>query len=94
MERIILQIRCGTLGVFLDRIEKASCESDRLSIAVEASRISDKIIALTNRSEFSLDEWDDIKLCLEHYSLAVFCDQMSWALSSLERVEDIAQPLF
>jgi len=61
---------------------------------MEASKIADKILSLTPRSEFSTDEWDEIERCLEHYSLAVFCDHMEWARDSLEKVRELARPLF
>jgi hypothetical protein len=94
MERVILQIRCGTLNAFLDRIENAPSESERTRITMEASKIADKILSLTPRSEFSDEEWDVVTECLEHYSLAVFCDHMKWARDSLDRVREIARPLF
>lgn len=94
MERIILDIRCGTLRVFLDRIETAPTERERLQVATEASKIADKIMAMTPRHEFGPDEWATIELCLEHYSLAVFCDIMDWARDSLDKVCEICKPLF
>lgn len=94
MERSILQIRCGTLSAFLDRIETAETEYDRSNKIIEAGKVAEKILKLTPRSEFLSGEWDEIERCLEHYALAVFCDHMGWARDSLEQVRKIARPLF
>lgn len=94
MDRIILEIRCGTLSAFLDRIENAPSESERLRIALEASQICDKIIQRTPRHAFSAEEWDVVERSLEHYSLAVFCDITFWARQSLDHIKELTRPLF
>lgn len=94
MDRIILDIRCGTLRAFLDRIETTPNVSEKLRIGVEASKIAEKIIAITNRRAFRPREWDDIEKSLEHYSLAVFCDHTEWARASLDCVLEVIHPMF
>lgn len=94
MERIILEIRCGTLNAFLDRVESAPTERERIRIAVEASKIADKIIEITPKWAFAPYEWDLIERSLEHYSLAVFCDVTFWARQCLEDIKESARPLF
>lgn len=94
MERIILEIRCGTLSAFIDRIDGAPNERERIRIAVDASKIADKIIEITPQWAFTPSEWDLIERSLEHYSLAVFCDISFWARQSLDDIKESTRPLF
>jgi hypothetical protein len=94
MHRSILAIRLGTLEAFLNKIRSATCERTRLDIATEASRIADKIIDRTPIEEFSPLEAEKIQLGLEHYSLAVFCDQTDWAQNTLDELRTITCEYF
>lgn len=80
MEEWILQMRCRTLRNFLNKIEQAETERDRLKIAVEADELATKILKITPL---------DIVSDLENYSLAVFMDQMEWAHSILDHMENV-----
>lgn len=91
MDQAVLEIRCGTLQCFLDRISKTNSESEKLRIAIEASRIADRVLALTPKTQY---DYATIETNLEHFSLAVFCNHMEWAQQSLDNVKEISRPLF
>ena len=80
MDGLILLIRCGTLEAFLEKIERSPDEASKLRIALEASRISDKIISMTPSAT------EECIRNLEHFSLAVFTDNLVWARESLENI--------
>lgn len=94
MHRSILAIRLGTLESFLNKIRLSSCERTRLDIATEASRLADKIKDLTPLDSFSAIEAEKIELGLEHYSLAVFCDQTDWAQHTIDELRTITCEYF
>jgi len=91
MDQLVLEIRCGTLQCFLDRISKTNSESEKLRIAVEASRIADRVLALTPKYQYG---YETIESNLEHFSLAVFCNQSEWAQQSLDNIKELSLPLF
>ena len=91
MDQLVLEIRCGTLQCFLDRISKTNSESEKLRIAVEASRIADRVIELTPKCQYG---HESIKNNLEHFSLAVFCNHTEWAQQSLDNLKELSRPLF
>lgn len=91
MDQLVLEIRCGTLQCFLDRISKTNSESEKLRIAVEASRIADRVLALTPKYQYG---YETIESNLEHFSLAVFCNQTEWAQQSLDNIKELSHPLF
>ena len=87
-------IRCQTLDAFLNKIEDTDGVRDRLTVSLEASIISDKIIEFTAKSGFSKTDYDSIILNLEHFSLAVFSDNICWARESLNNVKELAREYF
>lgn len=91
MDQLVLEIRCGTLQWFLDRISKTNSESEKLRIAVDASRIADRVLALTPKDQY---EYGTIEVNLEHFSMAVFCNHIEWAQKSLDNLKEISRPLF
>lgn len=80
MGGVILLIRCRTLETYLSKIENEKNPNQKLNIAVEASKIADKIINMTP------DASEECIRNLEHFSLAVFIDNLSWAHESLENI--------
>lgn len=91
MDQLVLEIRCGTLQCFLDRISKTNSESEKLRIAVEASNIADRVLTLTPKDQYG---YEIIESNLEHFSLAIFCNQTEWAQQSLDNLKEISHPLF
>jgi len=91
MDQLVLEIRCGTLQCFLDRISKTNSESEKLRIAVEASRIADRVLALTPKDQYG---YEIIEANLDHFSFAVFCDHQEWAQQSLDNIKELSRPLF
>ena len=91
MDQLVLEIRCGTLQCFLDRISKTNSESEKLRLAVEASSVADRILTLTSKNQC---DYESIQANLEHFSLAVFCDQQEWAQQSLDNLKELSRPLF
>lgn len=83
MDGVILLIRCRTLETFLTKIENEKSPSRKLDIALEASRISDKIIANSPKAS------EECIRHLEHFSIAVFIDNLSWARESLENIRSL-----
>lgn len=61
---------------------------------MEASRIADRVLALTPREAFAEPVYDTIEANLEHFSMAVFCDLQGWAQWSLDNVKEMTRPLF
>jgi hypothetical protein len=94
MHRAVLAIRLGTLETFLNKIRLSSSERARLDIATEASRLAEKIMDLTPLDSFSPVEAEKIELGLEHYSLAVFCDQTDWAQNTIDELRTITCEYF
>jgi hypothetical protein len=91
MDQLVLEIRCGTLQCLLDRISKINSESEKLRIAVEASRIADRILSVTPKDHYA---YETIESNLDHFSLAVFCNHQEWAQQSLDNIKEISRPLF
>lgn len=91
MDRTILLLRCRTLETFLNKIETSNYD---INIAMEASKIADKIIENTSPSGFSDVEYDILKQNLEHFSLAVFADNTTWARESLNKLKELTCTYF
>jgi hypothetical protein len=89
MDWAVLELRLRTLEQFLNKIEKSPGPKDKLTIGLEASRISDKIIHATEPRAFSETEYDTIVTNLEHISLACFMDNMEWARKSIENIRSL-----
>jgi hypothetical protein len=87
MDKAILMIRCRTLETFLNKIEASDFD---VNIAVEASKIADKIIEATSKSGFTGQEYESVRTNLEHFSLAVFADNTRWARESLNNVKELS----
>lgn len=81
MDWFILEIRCGTLSEFINKIKRAPTVHEKLRISIEASRISERIIALTPPHVL-----EEIEKYLEHFSLAVLMDQFNWAEECLDKI--------
>ena len=94
MDQAILEIRCGTLREFLNKIDRTESVSDKLRIGIEASRIAERIIYHTDHSAFLADDYVTILANLEHYSLAVFMNQTDWAHESLDNIIKMCTVLF
>lgn len=94
MDKTVLEIRCGTLECFLDRISNTNTESERLQIAIEAGRLAENIGRVTPKASFTVRDYEEIQTILEHFSLAVLCDQLTWAQDSLDLIKDICCPFF
>lgn len=94
MDPLILEIRCGTLQCFLDRIYKTDSESEKLQTAAEASRIAERILALTPPASFGPEDYNKIQMNLEDFSIFVFCDALEAAQKALNNVLKISQPWF
>jgi hypothetical protein len=91
MDRTILLLRCQTLETFLNKIEESGFD---INIAMEASNLSDKITANTPKADFSDEEYETLRLNLEHFSLAVFADNTTWARESLNNVKELGREYF
>ena len=91
MEKMILAIRLGTLSNFVTKIRLATSERTKLEIATEASRLADKVLAMTPKQAFTPEEFEQVQVNLEHYSLAVFCDHVDWADQSLETIRKLIE---
>lgn len=91
MERTILLLRCQTLEAFLNKIEESDFD---VTMAMEASTLSDKIRKATPKSIFSESEYETFVVNMEHFSLAVFSDNIKWARESLNNVKDLGREYF
>lgn len=90
MDWAVLELRLRTLEQFLNKIENEPRAREKLTIGLEASRISDKIIHATEPRAFSETEYDTIITNLEHVSLACFMDNMQWARQSIENIRKLS----
>jgi hypothetical protein len=81
MDWFILEIRCGTLSEFINKIKRVSKPSEKLLVAIEASQISERIIDST--PPYVLEK---VEKYLEHFSFAVLMDQLEWAEECLDKI--------
>lgn len=86
MDWVILDIRCGTLSEFINKINRVPTATEKLRIGIEASKISERIVGST-------PTWVllDVERYLEHFSLAVLMDQMVWAEECLSKMRAICE---
>ena len=94
MDQAILEIRCGTLRQFLNKIDKTESVREKLRIGIEASQIAERIIYHTDHSTFQPSDYVAIMANLEHYSLAVFMNETEWAHESLDNIIKMCAVLF
>jgi hypothetical protein len=81
MDWLILEIRCGTLSEFINKIKRAPTVHEKLLVAIEASKISERIIDSTPPSVLQ-----EVENHLEHFSFAVLMDQLEWAEECLDKI--------
>jgi hypothetical protein len=81
MDWLILEIRCGTLSEFINKIKKVPTAHEKLLVAIEASKISERIIGST-------PQWilQETQKYLEHFSFAVLMDKLEWAEECLDKI--------
>lgn len=81
MDWLILEIRCGTLSEFINKIKRVSKPSEKLFVAIEASQISERITDST--PPYILEK---VEKYLEHFSFAVLMDQLEWAEECIDKI--------
>lgn len=79
--KVMLSLRLHTLEIFLNKIENTKNEKERMTLALEASQFSDKIIKLTPEDHI-------IHQNLDFFSLAVFADNITWARECLNSIKN------
>lgn len=78
----ILLIRCNTLEKRVADIENAATEADKMRLAVVASTLAVRILEMTPEDE-------NIHKYLDHFSLAVYADNMTWARETIEKLRTL-----
>jgi hypothetical protein len=81
----ILLIRCNTLEKRIADIENAETEAEKTRLAVVASTLAVRILEMT--PEDALDE--NIQKYLDHFSFAVFSNNMVWARETIEKLRTL-----
>lgn len=81
MDRVMLSLRLHSLEIFLNKIENSKTEKERMTLALEASQFSDKIMKLTPEDQI-------IHSNLDFFSLAVFADNITWARECLNSIKN------
>jgi len=79
--KVMLSLRLHTLEIFLNKIENTKTEKERMTLALEASQFSDKIMKLTPEDHI-------IHPNLDFFSLAVFANNITWARECLNSIKN------